>query len=229
MTTPFDDVTVGPTPTGTTPGAATPFAAGPSRFAPGAIVAGRYRLVALLGRGGMGEVYRADDLTLDQPVALKFLPQGVAPTAAGERQAEAMLEAHGITKRYSGALALDKVSFRVRRGEIVGISVQTARARARPSTSSSACSSRRPDPSRWMAELSRRIRPDTRKRSVTFPRSRISTLISPRPSTSPLSRASVGFRTRCWRIRSPNCYDCFSCATVAIARWQRSPRACANA
>src|SRR5262245_35812923 len=57
-------------------------AAGPSRFTPGSIVAGRYRLVALLGRGGMGDVYRADDLTLDQPVALKFLPDVVAGDAA---------------------------------------------------------------------------------------------------------------------------------------------------
>src|SRR5499427_1586640 len=55
---------------------------GTARFAPGSIVAGRYRLVALLGRGGMGEVYRADDLTLDQPVALKFLPDGVADDPA---------------------------------------------------------------------------------------------------------------------------------------------------
>jgi len=64
-----------------TPGT-TPLAPGPSRFAPGEIVAGRYRLVALLGRGGMGEVYRADDLTLDHPVALKFLPEDVAATDA---------------------------------------------------------------------------------------------------------------------------------------------------
>jgi tRNA A-37 threonylcarbamoyl transferase component Bud32 len=50
-------------------------------FAPGAIIAGRYRVVNLLGQGGMGEVYRADDLTLNQPVAMKFLP----PKAASDQ------------------------------------------------------------------------------------------------------------------------------------------------
>ena len=55
------------------------------RFMPGTLIAGRYRVIGLLGRGGMGEVYRATDLTLAQSVALKFLPEDAA---ANERLLE---------------------------------------------------------------------------------------------------------------------------------------------
>jgi hypothetical protein len=47
-------------------------------FAPGTILNERFQITALIGRGGMGEVYRADDLKLGQAVALKFVPLSIA-------------------------------------------------------------------------------------------------------------------------------------------------------
>src|SRR5579863_4821387 len=51
------------------------------RFVPGQMIAERYRIVALLGKGGMGEVYRAEDLKLSQVVAIKFLPESLSQDA----------------------------------------------------------------------------------------------------------------------------------------------------
>ena len=59
-----------------------------ARFAPGDMFAGRYRMVARIGRGGMGDVWRADDVILQTPVALKL----IAVTAAGDEAARIVNE-----------------------------------------------------------------------------------------------------------------------------------------
>ena len=47
-------------------------AAAPGTFAPGTVVADRYRIDGEIGRGGMATVYRAQDLELSEQVALKL-------------------------------------------------------------------------------------------------------------------------------------------------------------
>lgn len=47
-------------------------------LAPDSLVADRYRIVRMLGEGGMGNVYQAEDLELDRPVALKFIRPDLA-------------------------------------------------------------------------------------------------------------------------------------------------------
>jgi len=66
------------------------------RFPFATVLLGRYRILNLAGRGGMGEVYRALDLKLDQLVAIKFLPESKAGHPA---YAERLLSEVRIARR----------------------------------------------------------------------------------------------------------------------------------
>ena len=67
------------------------------RFQPGELFARRYRVVELLGIGGMGEVYRAHDEVLAVPVALKFISE------ADDERRERLLHEVRLARRVTHA------------------------------------------------------------------------------------------------------------------------------
>jgi serine/threonine-protein kinase len=83
---------------------------------PDALLAGRYRLVAIVGRGGMGEVWRATDELLHRDVAVKTLPEWAArtPGAAERFRREALAVAQLNQRRVASVfdyLEADGVSY----------------------------------------------------------------------------------------------------------------------
>jgi tetratricopeptide (TPR) repeat protein len=75
----------------------------------------RYRILRLLGRGGLGEVYLAHDDTLDRDVAIKFLTDplqdGAPRRLLREARASASLDHPGICAVYEVGEALDGRAF----------------------------------------------------------------------------------------------------------------------
>jgi eukaryotic-like serine/threonine-protein kinase len=70
-----------------------------SEIAPGSLIASRYEVQALLGRGGMGAVYRALDRLLAETVALKVLNTGFGSDEMGQRFREEIRLARRVSHR----------------------------------------------------------------------------------------------------------------------------------
>jgi len=65
------------------------------RYQVGSVLSGKYQLEALLGEGGMGSVWRASNLLLDLPVAIKLIRSDLD---RGELRARLQLEARAAAK-----------------------------------------------------------------------------------------------------------------------------------
>jgi serine/threonine protein kinase/tetratricopeptide (TPR) repeat protein len=85
-----------------------PAATGPGRFVPGQVIAGRYTLLEVLGEGGMGTVYRAEQSRpVRRQVALKLIRVGMDSRTVlarfdAERQALALMDHPNIARVYDG-------------------------------------------------------------------------------------------------------------------------------
>ena len=88
----------------------------PDRFVSGQVLGGRYRIVASAGKGGMGEVFRADDLELGQSVALKFLSPALAvhPEAVevlrNEARVASQVTHHNVAGSTTSSRSMDSAS-----------------------------------------------------------------------------------------------------------------------
>jgi serine/threonine protein kinase len=84
-------------------------------FVNGEVLAGRYRLVSLLGRGGAGEVWQAEDTVLARQVAVKLLrsldgdPMDAVQRFRAEAQAAARLTHPNVVATYDVGAAGDRV------------------------------------------------------------------------------------------------------------------------
>ena len=88
----------------TTVGADRSGGAPPARPGPGTVVGERWRLDGYLKSGGMGQLWRATDLRLDEAVALKLMDPAIVETDAArqrffrEAQAAAKLRGAGVVQ-----------------------------------------------------------------------------------------------------------------------------------
>ena len=70
------------------------------------VLQNRYRIVSLLGRGGMGAVYRAWDTRLDVPVALKEMTS--QPGLDPDRQYPAYTADHAVGRAFTRRFPSDR-------------------------------------------------------------------------------------------------------------------------